>query len=284
MGLATNLAILLCLLTAINLLGVVHGYVADDQGEQKAEADDLQRDAQEAGVQQEDHIPTGEGVGGDDQASDWTEEVFVDLPAASEHEPTDYTDQDQDNAEWQQYQGEETYQEDFTKQAQTDQQDGDFVGQAESRGDFDDQPQDEETLQPGEVYYPPDDPYFTQEAEAAGTGEQGDTSQFAASDSKDSRDMTPNILILYADDLGIGDLGCYGNTSLKTPNIDSMAAQGARLTHHLAASATGVPSRAGLLTGRLPIRYGTYACNLGELTLKSFSYETRNKRYVSEFS
>lgn len=66
----------------------------------------------------------------------------------------------------------------------------------------------------------------------------------------------PNVLLFLADDLGIGDLGCYGNTTIRTPNIDRLASEGVRLTHHLAASAMCTPSRAALLTGRYPVRYG----------------------------
>lgn len=66
----------------------------------------------------------------------------------------------------------------------------------------------------------------------------------------------PNIVILVADDLGIGDVGCFGNSTIKTPNIDSLARDGARLTHHLTAAALCSPSRAALLTARYPARYG----------------------------
>lgn len=66
----------------------------------------------------------------------------------------------------------------------------------------------------------------------------------------------PNVVILVADDLGIGDLGCYGNTTIKTPNIDRLSDEGVRLTHHLAAASMCTPSRAALLTGRYPARYG----------------------------
>ena len=67
---------------------------------------------------------------------------------------------------------------------------------------------------------------------------------------------------MVADDLGMGDLGCFGNTSLATPNIDSIAVQGAKLTHHLAAASVCTPSRAAFLTGRYPIRMGElcYEC------------------------
>jgi arylsulfatase A-like enzyme len=58
------------------------------------------------------------------------------------------------------------------------------------------------------------------------------------------------------DDLGIGDIGCFGNNTIRTPNIDRIGREGARLTHHLSASSVCTPSRAALLTGRLPIRNG----------------------------
>ena len=67
---------------------------------------------------------------------------------------------------------------------------------------------------------------------------------------------TPNIVIFLADDLGIGDLGCFGNDTMKTPNIDRIASEGAKLTHHIAASSVCTPSRAAILTGRYPIRMG----------------------------
>lgn len=66
----------------------------------------------------------------------------------------------------------------------------------------------------------------------------------------------PNVVILVADDLGIGDLGCYGNHTINTPNIDKLSSEGVRLTHHLAAASLCTPSRAGLLTARYPARYG----------------------------
>ncbi|XP_071527506.1 arylsulfatase H-like [Panulirus ornatus] len=66
----------------------------------------------------------------------------------------------------------------------------------------------------------------------------------------------PNVVVLVADDLGIGDLGCYGNTTINTPNIDRLAREGIKLTHHLAAAPICTPSRAALLTARYPARYG----------------------------
>nr|XP_053773101.1 arylsulfatase D isoform X3 [Desmodus rotundus] len=66
----------------------------------------------------------------------------------------------------------------------------------------------------------------------------------------------PNILLIMADDLGIGDLGCYGNHTLRTPNINRLAEEGVRLTQHLAAAPLCTPSRAAFLTGRHSFRSG----------------------------
>ncbi|XP_018560015.1 steryl-sulfatase isoform X2 [Lates calcarifer] len=66
----------------------------------------------------------------------------------------------------------------------------------------------------------------------------------------------PNFVLMMVDDLGIGDLGCYGNKTLRTPSIDQLAREGVKLTHHIAAASLCTPSRAAFLTGRYPIRSG----------------------------
>jgi arylsulfatase A-like enzyme len=66
----------------------------------------------------------------------------------------------------------------------------------------------------------------------------------------------PNILLVYVDDLGYGDLGSYGHPIIQTPNIDSLASDGLRFTSNYSPSALCSPSRAGLLTGRTPYRSG----------------------------
>lgn len=66
----------------------------------------------------------------------------------------------------------------------------------------------------------------------------------------------PNIIILLADDLGYGELGCQGNPQIPTPHIDSLAEEGIRFTQAYVTAPNCSPSRAGLLTGKIPTRFG----------------------------
>ncbi len=68
----------------------------------------------------------------------------------------------------------------------------------------------------------------------------------------------PSMLFVLADDLGYGDLACYGNPIARTPHLDRLAGEGVRLTHAYAAAPNCSPSRAALLTGRIPQRLGIY--------------------------
>jgi arylsulfatase A-like enzyme len=69
-----------------------------------------------------------------------------------------------------------------------------------------------------------------------------------------SAQQRPNVIIIYADDLGYGDLGCYGATKIKTPNMDRLAKRGIRFTNGHATSASCTPSRYALMTGQYPWR------------------------------
>lgn len=68
--------------------------------------------------------------------------------------------------------------------------------------------------------------------------------------------QTPNFVVIFCDDLGYGDLGCFGHPTIRTPNLDRMAAEGIKLTQFYSAAPVCTPSRAALMTGRLPARNG----------------------------
>ena len=70
------------------------------------------------------------------------------------------------------------------------------------------------------------------------------------------RNGKPNVVIIYADDMGYADLSCYGETRWKTKNLDNLAENGVQFTDFYSASPISSPSRAGLLTGRYPARMG----------------------------
>lgn len=67
----------------------------------------------------------------------------------------------------------------------------------------------------------------------------------------------PNFIVIFADDLGYGDLGAFGHPTIATPNLDRLAHEGQRWTNFYSAASVCTPSRAGLLTGRHPLRSGT---------------------------
>jgi len=78
----------------------------------------------------------------------------------------------------------------------------------------------------------------------------------------------PNIVVILADDLGYGDLEPYGTKAIRTPSLDRLAAEGARFTQFYASASVCSPSRAGLLTGRYPVRTGiSYVIFASEISL-----------------
>ncbi len=79
---------------------------------------------------------------------------------------------------------------------------------------------------------------------------------FALCSSLSALAKQPNVVLILADDLGYGDLGCYGHLKFKTPRIDQMAAEGAKLTQFNCPAPFCAPTRASLMTGRYPFRCG----------------------------
>lgn len=78
----------------------------------------------------------------------------------------------------------------------------------------------------------------------------------SAQQANHQKEVLPNIVIIFTDDMGYGDIGVYGHPTISTPNLDKMAMEGQKWTNFYVAASVCTPSRAGLLTGRLPIRYG----------------------------
>ena len=74
-----------------------------------------------------------------------------------------------------------------------------------------------------------------------------------------------NFIVIFCDDLGYGDLGCYGSARNRTPNIDRLAQEGMRFTDFYSSSPVCTPSRASLLTGCYPRRVGLHEAETGPL-------------------
>jgi len=85
-------------------------------------------------------------------------------------------------------------------------------------------------------------------------------------------DERPNIVIVFTDDQGYGDLGCYGSEEIRTPRLDRLAAEGTRFTDFYAQVTCG-PSRSALLTGRYPVRSGGWSMPAAEITLAELLQE-----------
>ena len=85
----------------------------------------------------------------------------------------------------------------------------------------------------------------------------------AALHAAEAKSAKPNVVFLLADDLGRGDLHCYGHPYARTPNIDSLARDGTRFMQYHATGATCCPARTGLMTSKWPASYPTYPANGG---------------------
>ena len=72
----------------------------------------------------------------------------------------------------------------------------------------------------------------------------------------DNNEISPNIVFIFADDLGYGDLSSFGASDINTPNIDFIGKNGIKFTDFYSVSSVCTPSRAGMLTGRYPQRFG----------------------------
>jgi len=112
----------------------------------------------------------------------------------------------------------------------------------------------------------------------AATGSAADQSTTDSAGADSAADSQPNFLIIFVDDMGYGDLGCYGGESARTPRIDQLASEGTRFTSFYAQCVCG-PSRGALMTGRYPPRVGGgWTTNAEEITvaeiLKDAGYVT----------
>ena len=96
------------------------------------------------------------------------------------------------------------------------------------------------------------------------------------------KNSSPNIIVIFGDDIGYGDLGVFGNPTIKTPNLDRMAYEGQKWTNFYSAASVCTPSRAGLLTGRLPIRSGMMHSKIRVLFPESWSGLQQSEITIAE--
>ena len=93
--------------------------------------------------------------------------------------------------------------------------------------------------------------------------------------------LRPNIVLIFVDDMGYGDLGCYGNKRNKTPDIDRLAAEGQRWTSFYSSGAVCAPSRTGLMTGRHPALFAAGRNNLAKVRDKLMASMLKKQGYAT---
>ncbi|WP_282135260.1 sulfatase family protein [Seonamhaeicola maritimus] len=94
---------------------------------------------------------------------------------------------------------------------------------------------------------------------------------FFSTHSQNSKNNKPNIILMMCDDLGWGDVGFNGNTIIKTPNLDKMASEGAKLNHFYSIGPVCSPTRASFLTGRHYYRMGIWSANTAHLPEQEYT-------------
>jgi len=97
-----------------------------------------------------------------------------------------------------------------------------------------------------------------------------------------AQDRPPNVVVIFGDDIGYGDVGVFGHPTIKTPHLDRMAHEGQKWTSFYAAASVCTPSRAGLLTGRLPIRSGMMHGRIRVLFPESWSGLQQSEVTIAE--